>query len=69
MQAKEALRSRPAWNVVLIDANRQQLVNTRLPLGRACPSATPARPVIADRRVETQEPYVSDLFQGTVASG
>ena len=33
-QAKEALRSRP-WHVVLIGANRQQLVNTRVPLGHA----------------------------------
>ena len=64
-QAKEALRSRP-WNVVLIGANRQQLVNTRVPWGTPLPVSLRDPDLLRIAR-ETQQPYVSDLFEGTVA--
>ena len=65
-QAKEALRSR-SWNVVLIGANRQQLVNTRVPWGTPLPASGGAEPDLLRIARETQHPYISDLFQGTVA--
>src|SRR5258706_7752467 len=37
-QAKEALRSRP-WDVALIGANRQQILNTRVPWGTPLPNS------------------------------
>ena len=64
-QAKEALRSRP-WNVLLIGANRQQLVNTRVPWGAPLPVSTSDPDLLRIAR-ETLEPYVTDLLQGTVA--
>ena len=65
-QAKEALRSRP-WHVVLIGAGRQQLVNTRLPWGTPLPVSSPSEPDLLRLARETQQPFISDLFQGTVA--
>ena len=65
-QAKEALRSR-SWNVLLIGANRQQLVNTRVPWGTPLPVSTANEPDLLRIARESQQPYVSDLFQGTVA--
>jgi PAS domain S-box-containing protein len=67
VQALEALRSRPAWNVVLIDNTRQQLVNTRLPLGARLPVSGQPDPAISDVVLRTKQPHVSDLFPGTVA--
>jgi PAS domain S-box-containing protein len=65
-QAREALRSRP-WHVVLIGPNRQQLVNTRVPWGTPLPVSSLANPDLLRIARETQQPYVSDLFQGTIA--
>ena len=65
-QAKEALRSRP-WHVVLIGANRQQLINTRVAWGSPLPVSTATEPDLLRIARETQQPYVSDLFVGTVA--
>ncbi len=65
-QAKEALRSRP-WNVVLLDTHRRQLVNTRLPWGATLPTSTVVVPDLARIARETDRPYVTDLFMGTVA--
>ena len=65
-QAKEALRSRP-WNVLVIGANRRQLVNTRLPWGAPLPVSIAVEPDLLQVARETQKPYVSDLFLGTVA--
>jgi PAS domain S-box-containing protein len=65
-QAKEALRSRP-WNVVLIDANRRQLVNTRLDWGAPPPVTATTEPDLQQIARETKQPYVSDLFVGTVS--
>jgi PAS domain S-box-containing protein len=66
IQAKEALRSRP-WHVVLIDSNRRQLVNTRLPWGTSPPATATSEPDLPRIARETKQPYVSDLFVGTVA--
>jgi PAS domain S-box-containing protein len=66
VQALEALRSRPSWNVVLIDNARQQQVNTRLPLGSRLPISD-AEPPIAEIVRQTGQPYATDLFRGTVA--
>src|SRR5258708_3735056 len=65
-QAKESLRSR-SWNLVLIGANRQQLVNTRVPWGTLLPVSNASQPDFLRLARETQQPYVSDLIQGTVA--
>src|SRR5262245_28667654 len=65
-QAKEALKSRP-WNVLVIDPNRRQLVNTRLPWGSPLPVSEAAEPDLVRIARETGRPYVSDLFMGTVA--
>ena len=66
VQALEALRSRPSWNVVLTDNARQQQVNTRLPLGARLP-VSESEPPISDIVRETGQPYITDLFRGTVA--
>ena len=66
-QAKEALKSRP-WNVLVIDPNRRQLVNTRLPWGTPLPVGEAAEPDLVRIARETGRPHVSDLFMGTVAA-
>jgi PAS domain S-box-containing protein len=65
-QATEALKSR-SWNAVLIGAKRQQLVNTRVPWGTPLPTGTMTEPDLLRVARESQQPYVSDLFTGTVA--
>src|SRR5262245_43862513 len=66
LQAKEALKSRP-WNVLVVDPNRRQLVNTRLPVGAPLPVSEAAEPDLVRIARETGGPHVSDLFMGTVA--
>jgi PAS domain S-box-containing protein len=66
VQALEALRSRPSWNVVLTDSTRQQQVNTRLPLGSRLP-VSESDPAVSDIVRQTGQPYITDLFRGTVA--
>src|SRR4029079_12472400 len=63
-QARESLRSRP-WNLVLIGEKRQQLVNTRVPWGTPLPVSAVRDPDLLRIARETQEPYISDLIQGT----
>jgi diguanylate cyclase (GGDEF)-like protein/PAS domain S-box-containing protein len=66
-QARAALRYRGA-NVVLRDRAGQQLVNTRLPWGTPLPVTAAAEVKAADAAaLATGEPYVSDLFVGTVS--
>ena len=65
-QAKEALRSRP-WHVVLIDSKGQQLVNTRVRWGAPLPRTAATEFDLPRIARETQQPYVTDLFRGTVA--
>ena len=52
--------------MVLIGANRQQLVNTRVPWGTPLPVSNPNPDLLRIAR-ETQEPYVTDLSQGIIA--
>ena len=66
LQAEEALKSRP-WKVLVIDSNRRQLVNTRLPWGAPLPVSAATEPDLARVARETGRPYISDLFMGTVA--
>jgi PAS domain S-box-containing protein len=66
LQAKEALKSRP-WHVVLVDANRRQLVNTRLPPTAQPPVSSPDEPDLARIARDTGKPHVSDLYMDTVA--
>jgi len=67
LQAQEALRSRPTWHVVLVDANRRQLVNTRLPWGVQPPTSSESEPDLARIARETGKPHVSNLYVDTVA--
>jgi PAS domain S-box-containing protein len=64
--AKQALKSRP-WNVVLIDMNHQQLVNTRLSWGTPLPVSRVTEPDLPEIARQTGVPYITDLFVGTVA--
>jgi PAS domain S-box-containing protein len=66
-QAQEALRSRPSWNVVLIDGTRQQHVNTRLPPGANLPKSGQPGLAVSDLVLQSKQPQISDLFPGTVA--
>src|SRR5581483_12404090 len=61
-----ALRSQPAWdNIVLVDPSGQQLVNLRVPFGRALPRTS--NPALVRRIVASGTPAVSDLFEGSVS--
>ena len=66
-QAKEAFRSRP-WNVVLIGANRQQLVNTRVPWGTPLPISTRQPGPAAYRKGDPGAPRIGPVFRGTSPS-
>src|SRR4051794_5107858 len=66
-QARAVLRYRGA-NVVLRDRTGQQLVSTRLPFGAPLPVTASPEVREADAAVfATGQPYVSDLFTGTVS--
>lgn len=67
LQAQEALTSRPAWHVMLVDANRRQLVNTRLPWGSPTPVGSADEPDLARIARETGKPHISGLYMDTVA--
>jgi PAS domain S-box-containing protein len=66
LRAKQALAPRK-WNVVLIDMSNQQLVNTRVAWGTPLPVSTLTDPDLPKLARQTGEPYVTDLFMGTVA--
>jgi PAS domain S-box-containing protein len=65
-RAKQALKSRP-WHVVLIDMDHRQLVNTRLSWGTPLPVSSVTEPDLPEIARQTGEPYITDLFVGTVA--
>jgi PAS domain S-box-containing protein len=65
-RARQALQPRK-WNVVLIDASNQQLLNTRVPWGTPLPVSSLTDPDLPKLARQTGEPYVTDLFLGTVA--
>src|SRR5712672_2150932 len=59
-QAEAALGLPQSGNIVLIDRNMQQLVNTRVPFGQALPNAVVPKPIA--RSLATGKPQVTDLF-------
>jgi hypothetical protein len=63
-QAVASLALRRSGNIVLIDRNMQQLVNTAVPFGKPLPGS--AVPNLAERVLATGQPQVSDLFMSPV---
>jgi PAS domain S-box-containing protein len=64
-QAEASLAFRQSGNIVLIDRNMQQLVNTWEPFGTPLPNAAHREAV--DRAFATGKPQVTGLFMGSVA--
>lgn len=63
-QASDALRNMNASNLVLVDPQGRQLVNTLRPFGPPVPGGAPGQVL---RIFETGQPAVTNLFRGTVA--
>src|SRR5712671_2142158 len=63
-QAEASLALRQSGNIVLIDRNMQQLVNTAVPFGKPLPKA--AVPEAIERAIATGEPQVTRLFMAPV---
>jgi PAS domain S-box-containing protein len=63
-QAEASLGSRQSGNIVLIDRNMQQLVNTLAPVGEPLPKA--AVPKQIERALATGKPQVTGLFMAPV---
>src|SRR6266446_4283161 len=63
-QAEASLALRRSGNIVLIDRNMQQLVNTAVPFGKPLPKA--GAPEAAERALATGQPQASDLFWAPV---
>src|SRR5262249_53077504 len=59
-QAEAALRLPQSGNIVLIDRDMRQLVNTRVPFGQPLPKAVVPKPI--GRSLATGKPQVTDLF-------
>ena len=59
-QAEASLGFPPSGNIVLIDSNMRQLVNTQAPFGHSLPNAVVPEPIA--RALETGKPQVTDLF-------
>src|SRR5712672_4367185 len=59
-QAEAALGLPQSGNIVLIERNMQQLVNTRMPFGKPLPKAVVPKPIA--RSLATGKPQVTDLF-------
>jgi PAS domain S-box-containing protein len=63
-QAEASLALQQRGNIVLIDRNMQQLVNTFVPFGKPLPKAVAAKPV--ERTFATGKPQVTGLFMAPV---
>jgi PAS domain S-box-containing protein len=63
-QAEASLAMRQSGNIMLIDRNMQQLVNTWVPFGRFLPKTPVPEPV--ERALATGKPLVTGLFMGSV---
>jgi PAS domain S-box-containing protein len=63
-QAEASLALRRSGNIVLIDRNMQQLVNTAVPFGKPLPGS--AVPKLVERVLATGQPQVSDLFMAPI---
>ncbi len=63
-QAEASLALRRSGNIVLIDRNMQQLVNTFVPFGKPLPKAVVPKPI--ERTFATGRPQVTGLFMAPV---
>src|SRR5712672_1229949 len=63
-QAEASLALQQRGNIVLIDRNLQQLVNTFVPFGKPLPKAVVPKPV--ERTFATGKPQVTGLFMATI---
>jgi PAS domain S-box-containing protein len=63
-QAEASLALHRSGNIVLIDRNMRQLVNTAVPFGKPLPKA--GAPEVTERAFATGQPQVSDLFMAPV---
>jgi two-component system, sensor histidine kinase len=63
-QAEASLALRQSGNIVLIDRNMQQRVNTAVPFGKPLPKA--GIPEAAEKAIETGKPQVTGLFMAPV---
>src|SRR5260370_16927921 len=59
-QAEASLALQQRGNIVLIDRNMQQLVNTFVPFGKPLPKAVVPKPI--ERTFPTGKPQVTGLF-------
>jgi diguanylate cyclase (GGDEF)-like protein/PAS domain S-box-containing protein len=64
-QARKALGNSTASNLVLTDADGQQVLNTLLPFGAALPRH--GNPALLARAAASGRPVISDLYLGAVA--
>jgi hypothetical protein len=65
-QAEASLAFQQRGDIVLIDRNMQQLVNTFVPFGKPLPKAVAPKPVL--RTFVTGKPQVTDLFVAPVVN-
>ncbi len=65
-QAEASLGLRQSGNIVLIDRNMQQLVNTRVRFGKPLPKAVV--PKLIARALATGKPQVTDLFMAPLVN-
>jgi PAS domain S-box-containing protein len=65
-QAEASLALRQSGNIMLIDRNRQQLVNTWVPFGTSERLQKAAVPEPVERAFATGKPQITDLFVGSV---
>ncbi|MBY0430151.1 MAG: cache domain-containing protein, partial [Rhodospirillales bacterium] len=63
-QAREVLRGFPGADIILAEANGQQMVNTYRRFGEVLPKRN--APALVQRIFETGKPVISDLFLGAV---
>jgi hypothetical protein len=63
-QAEASLALQQRGNIVLIDRNKQQLVNTFVPFGKPLPKAVAPKPI--ERTFVTGKPQVTNLFMAPV---
>ncbi len=63
-QAEASLALQQRGNIVLIDRNMQQLVNTFVPFGKPLPKAVAQKPI--ERTFATDQPQVTGLFMAPV---
>jgi PAS domain S-box-containing protein len=65
-QAEASLAMQQRGNIVLIDRNMQQLVNTFVPFGKPLPKAVVPKPI--ERTFATGKPQVTGLFMAPVVN-